>query len=255
MVFDSKGSCNICVNLWRSSHAGLGLGCTAAERRYTAGIEATLTASQGCLLVWSITDIPILQEIPLSIYYGPVVLRSLLLFKRQVHVWSIAVSVTVTRKMNSKYSSLATHAVQWRQQHSRMTWVILAVCSLFLVTFLFHDEALDRYYAEDQDGLMLKELPPLETANNHSGDDSIDISPKDLRRAVNRSEQLWKNNVKKRRAFIEAQGGLATIREFADKAHGWGQSFTLVSTELLVSNDSALYILISSTDLPHSGEH
>jgi len=132
--------------------------------------------------------------------------------------------------MNSKYTSLAADAVQWRQRHSRMTWAILGVVALFFLTFLFHDEALDHYYGQDEKAIMLEEQPlSLEHAGQKPVEDNIDIAPKDLRRAINRSEQLWNNNVKKRRDFIKAQGGLGSIREFADKAHGWGQAFTLVS--------------------------
>lgn len=114
-----------------------------------------------------------------------------------------------------------------------MTWAILGVIVLFLLTFLFHDEALDHYYGIDvggnQEATMLKEKPTQEQQSHSALDDSIDIAPKDLRRAVNRSETLWENNLKKRREFIKLQGGLEKIREFADKSHSWGQSFTLVS--------------------------
>lgn len=134
--------------------------------------------------------------------------------------------------MNSRYTSLAAEAVQWRQRHSRMTWAILGIIVLFLLTFLFHDEALDHYHGSGAGGasaILLKETPTQEQSSHSAEDDSIDIAPKDLRRAVNRSETLWNNNLKKRKEFIKSQGGLEKIREFADKSHGWGQSFTLVS--------------------------
>lgn len=99
----------------------------------------------------------------------------------------------------------------------------MGVVALFLLTFLLHDEAFDTY-----DRYRAMEVDVKQAGQADSLDDSIDISPKDLKRAVKRSEKLWENNLKKRTAFIKEQGGLGKIREFADKAHGWGQSFTLV---------------------------
>lgn len=131
--------------------------------------------------------------------------------------------------MNSKYTALTTDLIQWRQRNIRLTYAIIGTLALFLLTFWFHDEALDRYYPSIEEQELQNQGYKVESIGDDDMTDSVDFRPKDLKKAVNRAETLWKNNVKKRHAFIKEQGGLEKIREFADKSHGWGQSYTLVS--------------------------
>lgn len=132
--------------------------------------------------------------------------------------------------MSSKYTALSTDLIQWRQRNIRLTYAIIGTLALFLLIFWFHDEAMARYYPSVEEQESQNQGYKVESGGGHDDvSDSVDFGPKDLKKAVNRAEKLWKNNVKKRHAFIKEQGGLEKIREFADKSHGWGQSYTLVS--------------------------
>jgi hypothetical protein len=59
-------------------------------------------------------------------------------------------------------------------------------------------------------------------------DDSLDLAPQDLERAVRRSERLWQRNVDKRNEFVSKRGGYNGLKMFTTAGGVGGfQGFTL----------------------------
>lgn len=71
--------------------------------------------------------------------------------------------------------------------------------------------------------------PPPVVSSEYVKDDGYPaLGPRDITAAVKRSEEIWRQNRKKREAFIQEKGGLPNMRMFSDKAWvGYGQMFTL----------------------------
>lgn len=111
----------------------------------------------------------------------------------------------------------------FKQQHPRYFTASLCACAL-VVLFMLVGPADSSF----KDRYLGYTYPPSVSSQYVKDDGYPAIGPRDITAAVKRSEELWRENRKKREAFIKEKGGLHDMRMFSDKAWvGYGQMFTL----------------------------
>jgi hypothetical protein len=115
----------------------------------------------------------------------------------------------------------------FKQQHPRYFLVSLCGCALIGLFMLAGGSS--------HGGLMGNGYmyPPSSAAlaDGYSKENGIEypaFGPRDLTKAVARSEEIWQEHKQKRDNFVKDKGGYGNIRMFSDKAWvGYGQMYTL----------------------------
>ena len=107
-------------------------------------------------------------------------------------------------KMHLSQEVTWSHSSSLRNSRAVSVAVLCTVGMLLLLFSLHHGDLGYRRHAQS----TIEQAPEPEHGESYA-------MPKDMRLAVARSEELWRRNLEKRKAFVEQNGGLDNMQMFS----------------------------------------